>query len=914
MKKLLPFLFNILTISLFAQNSNYSGIALNASDNAPLAKSLVMLISAKDSVLQQYTRTDKYGRFAFYGLKAGDYIVKSSYPGFVDYTDKFTLDSAQQKSNDTLRIINKLLAINEIIINKFSNGIRLNGDTTEFLADFFKTNPGATAEDLLKKLPGIQVNKNGEITAQGEKVKKILVDGEEFFPDDPTVATKYLRADMIDKVQVYNEVKDTTSNNAEDKVKTLNLTLKQDKKKGYFGKAEAGSDLDQYTNGGIFSGYFNKTLKAAGYLKKSNFENPSLGWQDSKQFGGSASGGYDYDESYGYYYNNSNFNDRIDDRGIPFNTSAGATFNNSWDSTKQKINASYRFANEGVDGQIIGNSRYFLPDTSYSIRDTTVNRSNQDGHRAKITYDLKADSFNTITISSTVAVSQGKNSSELNSGTAASTRINHSHRFVTNEYNRQQLQGDLIWKKTFTKKSRYFNMSLKGGMNPSTSNQGLLSENLFFAEAGILQKSQTIDQIKKSTQNNYTASFSTSYGDRINKFFNWGVNLNSNITNNKNRINTYNRENGNAAGLVDSLSNNYDFLQTKNNIGFNINYTKKKWNYYASANGGFAEYKQTNLLSAGNLTNVRYFPNFSPNAGLTYNWKKQSSVQLHYSGNTQAPSMSALQPVINNVDPFNLNVGNANLNQSFNHSLNVYLHHYKTIKGRYLSGYLSMDVPRNAFVTSTTVDTNAVRRTMTVNANGNYSLDANMSYYVDLKKLPVSFSIDGSISSNRTISYTNGVRIETNQNSYTGTANISLETDVVELDLNYSLNYNQSVNSLPGSKPTAYIIQTPSYDLEINLPGKFQITHTGEFNIRPASAVFSSNRNVYYMTAGISKFFGKTRDFGVSFYMNDLLNQNQGFNRSINTNLVSEQVYTQLARYWLVKLQWNFASAGGAKK
>ncbi len=913
MKKLLLILLYFFSLAAAkAQNNSISGTVFNAADNQALKDVVVLIIQRNDSVLTSFARTNALGKFSFSLPRKGNYRIQCSYPGNLDFVDTFNLDSAEFKTLDTIQMLNKIQALKEIVINKFSNGIRLSGDTVEYLADFFKTNPGATVEDLLKRMPGITVNRNGEITAQGEKVKKILVDGEEFFPDDPTVATKYLRAEMIDKVQVYDQREDTTSKSDNDKVKTLNLTLKQDKKKGYFGKAEVGTNFDKYTNGGGFSGYFNKKLKAAAYAKKSNFEDASLGWQESQQFGGTASGGYNYEENYGYYYGGgTNFNDEMDSRGIPFNTSAGATFNNSWDSSKNKINASYRFANEGSNGKITNSSKYFLPDTSYSIHDTTVNRSTQDGNRANAALSLKTDSFNSLKITGTFAVNQGNSTSSLKSGTSASRLINYSNRDLQNKYNREQIEGKFEWNKSFRKKGKFLNNTFQIGYKPSTSEQSQQSSNTFFAEAGVVKKLYKIDQIKKSEVNTTTATYNFFYGNRFNKYYTWNTNYTFNFQKNNNLIQTFNRENGNIANMVDSLSNNYNYNQIKNNAGIGLNYSRKKWSYWVNTAIGYSNYFQTNK-TRDTSTQIDFI-NFIPRGGLTYTWKKQSSIQLYYSGFTSAPSMNALQPLVNNADPFNQTAGNANLTQSFNHSINLNIHNYQTIKGKYFTAGFGADLPRNAFVTSTIVDTNAIRRTTTVNANGNYSLDGNMNFSIRAKKIPVSFSWELNAKKGRNISFTNNTRIATENLSATGQMDVDFYTDVFNISLSYSLNWNQSSNNISGSKKTEYIIQTPSYEIEINLPGNFMISQSGDFNMRPASAVFKK-QNVYYLTAGLSKFFGKNRDVELEFYMNDLLNQNIGFTRNISTNLVSEELYTQLSRYWLVKLKWNFASAGGRQK
>lgn len=912
MKYLLLLLFTLSIGMSRAQSPTFSGTVISASLQQPLANASVLLLRRGDSTLTQYTRSNAQGQYQFSNVAKGSYILICSYPQYADFYDTLSFSEGPSRTQDTIKLISKAEALQEIIIKKYKGGIRLSGDTTEYLADFFKTNPGATVEDLLKKLPGIQINNKGEISAQGQKVKQILVDGEEFFPDDPTIATKYLRADMIDKVQVYDQRDDTLSKNEEDKVKTLNLTLKADKKKGYFGKLEGASDFSKYSNENLFAGYFNKKLKTAGYIKNSNFENSALGWSDGKQFGGVASGGYYNQDDGGYYsYNSSNFNDQVDSRGIPNNTSGGIAYNNSLDSGKIKITSSYRFAHEGNTGTIRENSRYFLPDTSYAIKDSTSNRSTQDGHRLNLKANFKLDSLNTLNVEINGSANSGNSNSWLQSGTSASRDINNTIRDLSLKTDKASLTGSINWQRNYRKKGRSLSTSLSSSWLPSRSDQNMVSDNTIYLEAGN-SKTVHIDQLKQSNLSNLNASFNLTYGDRINKYFTWSAGYAFNAISNRNRIHTYNREAGGLSSVIDSLSNDFDFLQLKNTATYTLRYARKKWNYWGTLSGGTSTYSQQNYTK--NTTQNRTFYNFFPRTGFTYSWKKQSSVQLYYNGNTSAPSINQLQPVVNNSDPFDITVGNSKLVQSFNHSMTVYLHNYQTLKGRYLFGYLSANIPRNTFVSSTTIDSNGIRRTQTVNANGNYSFDLNLDYNMDFQGSPVDLSFSLSPSVDRNVMFSNGVRVNTESSSMEGEVNLGLDLDFLYIYFGYSLSYNQSRNNLPGNKGTSYFLKTPSYDIQINLPGNFRIYGSGEFNKRPATAVFTKARNVYYLTAGLGKYFGKKRDFELGFYMNDILNQNVGFNRDISTNVVSEQLYTQLSRYWLLKFRWNFASAGGAPK
>ena len=216
----------------FAQSAiQIKGQVLDTTEKISLVNATVNLLRAKDSVLLSSTRTDKEGKFQFSNIIAGTYIVMVSYPQYADFIDKVQAD--KDLDLNKIYINTKSHVLKEVIVRNNVSAIRIKGDTTEYRADSFRVGPNADVQELLKRLPGIQVNSKGEIKAQGEQVNKVLVDGEEFFSDDPAVVTKNLRADIVDKVQVFDKKSDQAAFTGIDdgvKTKTINLQLKEDKK------------------------------------------------------------------------------------------------------------------------------------------------------------------------------------------------------------------------------------------------------------------------------------------------------------------------------------------------------------------------------------------------------------------------------------------------------------------------------------------------------------------------------------------------------------------------------------------------------------------------------------------------------------------------------------------------------------
>ena len=301
MKKLSALLLTFTFIGIAsAQSNSIKGTVVDTLNKQNLSNSTVTLLRAKDSVLVKFTRTDKDGKFELKNLPAGNHVLMIKYPAFADYFDAINI---KEPSTDigNIRLTLKSKLLEDVMVRTKIAAIRLKGDTIEYKADSFKVSAGASVEEMLRKLPGLQVDKDGNITAQGTKVEKVLVDGEEFFGDDPTMATKNLQADAIDKVQVFDKKSDQAAFTGIDdgqSKKTINLTLKEEKKKGYFGKAELKGGFDDRWSNSLMVNAFKGKRKLSGYGIMSSTGTTGLNWGDRDNYGGASNMEYNADEGY----------------------------------------------------------------------------------------------------------------------------------------------------------------------------------------------------------------------------------------------------------------------------------------------------------------------------------------------------------------------------------------------------------------------------------------------------------------------------------------------------------------------------------------------------------------------------------------------------------------------------------------
>ena len=252
MRKLaLLFCLLLFTFAIKAQQVTITGSIADSSENKKLHQAVISLLKKTDTTLVSFTRSNAEGKFLFPAIDTGSYLILISYPKFADFMETIELKGDLHLGEISLTMKSKLL---EEAVIRTNASIRIKGDTTEFVADSFKVRDGATVEELLKKLPGLTVNAKGEIVAQGKKVDKVLVDGEEFFGDDPTMATQNISAKAVDKVQVFDtktEEQKITGMTTGNEGKTVNIKLKEDAKKGAFGKVIGGTDFNKYVDSKI---------------------------------------------------------------------------------------------------------------------------------------------------------------------------------------------------------------------------------------------------------------------------------------------------------------------------------------------------------------------------------------------------------------------------------------------------------------------------------------------------------------------------------------------------------------------------------------------------------------------------------------------------------------------------------------
>lgn len=465
--RLLVLIFLGISGFLQAQNmGSVKGIIVDTASNIKLVNASVMVLNAKDSTLVQFTRADENGGFMIGNLKKGKFILLVTYPAYADYVERFQVDSVKKELDvGRVNMLLKERLLKEVLIKGKATAIKIKGDTTEFNASSFTIQPNAKVEDLLKQLPGIQVDKDGKITAQGQTVNKVLVDGEEFFGDDPTLVTKNIRADMVDKVQLFDKKSDQATFTGIDdgvKNKTINIKLKDDKKNGYFGKVSAGVGTDGYYEGQAMFNKFKAKQKFSAYGTLANTGKTGLGWQDNSKY--ASSNNIEFMDGGGIMITNNgrdeleSFDGRYNDRGIPVARTGGMHYDTKWNNDKQSINANYKIGSLGVVGTDNSITQNNLPT---GVQNSNANHSFDNymfRQKLDAIYQIKLDTASNLKITADGTLKNNRSNNVYQSASYAGfdTLLNRSNRSLTNNGNEKIFDATAFYTHKFKKTGRSF--------------------------------------------------------------------------------------------------------------------------------------------------------------------------------------------------------------------------------------------------------------------------------------------------------------------------------------------------------------------------------------------------------------------------------------------------------------------------
>ena len=937
-KALLPLLL-LLCLTAHAQNSGRFSIKGTVVDStgAVLPGATIMLLLPKDSSLVNFGRTDEKGVLEFKNIKRIPHLLKISYVGYLPYEQEIvpTDDPVFDAGNIQLKILNQDLF--EVVIKTARAPLSIRGDTVEYNASSFKVPPGSTVEDLLRKLPGMQVEQDGTIRAQGQEVQRVTVDGKRFFGGDTKMATKNLPAEAISKVQVFNgKTEQARLTGVEDgkQEKTLNLELKESHKKGGFGKATVGGGTKDRVEAKVNYNRFNDKQQFAVVGLANNTNQTGLSWDDYQDFRGSQAFNWGDDGDFGFssgggiiFYNSNDDAESLTisaggspEQGFTKNWVGGVNYN--YDNKKTLFSSNYYF-NQTDKVQEAFSTRESILTASTFRRQDANNRGNLNmNHRGGVRLEQKIDSLNTLVIISNARLGSGNSSFTSNqqfyrsavdgslTQLATESNLNNASRF-----NSFAMGNTALFRHKFKTKGRNFSASVGYNINNSDGESSQRSTNIFYKE-------NQPDSLININQNNETNSQRTQlkasalYIQPFAKYFFWETFYNFSLRQDEVSRDVFNvNVDDNSFTRNNQLSRYYTNNFLYNRLGSSFRFSNKGLNISLGVagvlfdlQGDFAQSKTTPTLTRID----RQYTLITPNGSIRYDLKNNRYLNLGYSMNVNEPNIRDLQPIVDNSNPLYITEGNPNLVPESSHNMSAGYQYFNSASFVQFFGSIYYNYRVNQVVYNQQIDENLVTRSKPVNITGGSNLGAYLNYGFPLKKTKSTLNLNSSLNASRNLIYVNDILNETNSNGIRFGTNLSLtpnEKFTFYANANWNItNTKYSVNTTQNQK-----IVNSSYGGEMNVKFPAEVYFSSRFNLNTyVNDRFGFNRTQPILNLSLYKIMLKSKKGEIRLSAYDVFNQNQGIRQYASQNFVTTEQVSTLARYFMLSFTYNMRGVTGS--
>ncbi len=904
-KVILLFILLLISRDVMSQRTEIKGSVIDSTSQKYVAQASVNLLTAKDSVLQFSERSDFNGNFRFVNIPLAEYILLITFPGCSDYTTVLKVsDHNRFISLANIPLYSKAKLLEEVIVNSTRSVLSIKGDTSEFNIRSLRPDSTASIEDIVRKLPGLSVGKNGDISINGQVIQRLLVDGEEFFSDDPTLVTRNFKAYLIDKIQVYDKATEGGSGNAASatKVKTMDVKLKQEIVSGYLGNIEAGVGSSNLYKHNVMLTTFRGKRKLALVGSLNNIGEVDINANISYELG---------DRRFKLLYNQlQDWNGTYDEQGIPRNISGGFQYVDKFSNDQQSVNARYkkgRLTIQNASSSLVQNN---LVDQFTTTLSSKKNQQDlyRDGYR--IGYEIAIDSTSKLFLKSE-GVSLELRNTETDSFT---TELNRQE-LINKGYRQQQVVGkakgvynSIAWDKLLQ----------KGRAKLSTIVNSFFSDH---QETGKYYFSNTpknsvgpeiLDQQKEATTSNALLQWKTSFSHPVANAGKLSYKYVYDLFSSQSGMNTFNKGFGNAYDVLDpSYSGSYQYKSFTHTAGLLYSYDQKKISLEAAPDFVFNTISQQGNLSLASAK--RTFINPSISTKVKFDFSRNRFLTFTYTGNPIMPSMEQLRPVINNVDPLNIYKGNPALNPYFSSRFLLSYLNYKTSFHRIINLTASFTRNNNAIGIALETDTAGRNNFSYVNLpKANLFADINLFFESKIKSLNLGVGIVSNVRFGQFHSFANARLNTTTQYSYDCKFILSKSLNTkYAWAFSTTPSYTSIRSGLSNIRANNYwgCLSTISGDVAV-LNGLE--LHAGiDYLWQQKSASFESDFNRIVCDISVKKKMLAKKNFIIKVSVNDLFNQKRGFMRYSQNNVVAQNEFLTLSRFFLASCIWEF---NGTKK
>lgn len=909
-KCLLMLLMILFSPMAFAQQSgvNVTGSVVEQGSDTPIEQATVRLLNVKDSAMVRGVVSARNGSFTLKNVKKGSYLLHITFIGYDPLYQPLQITGKKNPVNvGKLELSDGAIELGEAVVIGKAPEVTVRNDTVEYNADSYKVTEGSVLEDLLKKMPGVEVDSEGKITVNGKEVKKVMVDGKEFFSDDPKVASKNLPAKMIDKLQVLDKKSDmaqmTGFDDGEEET-VINLTVKPGMKQGWFGNAYGGyGSKDRYEGNAMVNRFVNNDQIT--FMGGANNTN-NMGFSDlaSTMFSGMGGGG----GRRGGFGAGS---------GITSSGNAGLNFSKEFKPDKLTLGGNTRYSHSDNDARSKSDRQNILPGDSSSYDNSeAMSRTKSDNFGVDFRLEWKPDTMTQLIFRPSFSFSHSMNDNFSDATTLDNERdtVNTNKSSNYSESNGYNLNASIDFSRKLNNKGRVFSATLSGGNSDSYSDGMNRSDIVYFNQTDAL-KNSIIDQRSRYDNKGFNYRAYVSWVEPIghNNF----IQATYSISQRKQEAlkNVYNQDADGIYNVLDSAySQSYrnNFISQRASLSFKSQ--RAKFNYTIGLNLDPSYSSSENFVGDTTLSKItRKVVNLSPMAQFNYMFDKRTNLRIMYNGRTSQPSMTQLQPVADISDPTNITIGNPDLNPRYTNNVFIRFQQFTPEKQRAFMIMANGSYIINDIVSYTSYNQETgVKTTTYKNVNGNYSGNVRMMLNTPLKNKKFSINSMTMASFANSNGYINEEK-NTNRNLILSErGGIDFRSSYLDLDVNGNIRYNATSNSLQKENNQNTFNYGAGGYTTIYLPLNFKIESDVNWSTNSGYGDGFKQNEVLW-NASASKSFLKNNQGTLRFKIYDILQQRSNISRSITASYIQDSEYNTLGSYFMVHFIYRFSIfKGGA--
>jgi len=905
MKKIASLLFVLcLLMPLAAQGAVINGMLVDSQDTTGMIEATVKLLRAtRDSTMVKGTTTDVNGVFNITGVQSGKYLLRFSYLGYNDVIKHVTVGEDGRDVNiGVVKMDPNTVMLKETVVVGVKSPITVKEDTIEFNADTYKTQANAVVEDLLKRLPGVEVGSDGKITANGKEVKKILIDGKEFFSDDPTVASKNIPADMINKLQVIDRKSDlarlTGVDDGDDET-VINLTVKKGMNNGWFGTVNAGYGTDKRYAGNVMINHFRDGNQFTILGGGNNVNN--LG------FGDGASGRF---QRFG------------GDRGVTSSQYAGINFNvGSKDDDHLRVGGDVMYSHSDRDTRTSTARQYLFEDSTSYYDARTAARDKSHNLRGDFRLKWEVDSNNTIdfrpNFSFNFNKSERNDSSAMRAGDAAFTPVNRSLSNFFNDGKSYEWGARLIYNhKVASHPGRSQSLMLNYSYSNVHEDGDTYTDNTYYLQDSLQHIDQTANNRRKTHSVTGRVSWTEPIGNVKNaRFLELSYRGNYRYTTSDKMVYDNERSGTWPAGAITRqewngpLSNSFrnTFYNQEFRIGFRQ--VRKAYNLNVGLTVNSAMSKSKDLINSARDIAARWTWSVAPYARFRYKFTDTRNLNFNYRLWASQPSISQLQPVADESNPLNIVVGNPELKPTFTHNINLRFGDFAQGAQRSIMAMMNVDFAQNSIVSTTTYDeTTGGRITSYTNVGGVWNAMAmNMLSFPFGSQKTWYFTSHLFTRYSVTKGINNGIENRSNTWRINYSPGLAFRNSVFDLEIRPQYSFQNTTNT----------VQTSSNRNIHSYGGMFNGTYSAPFGLvintdlrYSTTSGYSTGYNTkqWIWNGSVAYQFLRDKQASVTLSVYDILGQQKNVYRNVTANYMEDVIYNSLGRYGLVTFTYRFTT------